>query len=160
MFLKFNSDPWVSWFSYTLSESKRWDDFRDPYRFEYDQTHNANLVVGRDLSSNWRISGRYRFVTGNPYTPVDSAVFDSDNDVYIPQRGALFSKRVSDFHQLDLRIDKKWILDEEIWSVYLDIQNLLNRQNTEQIQFSYDYATTQEVMGLPILPALGVKGEF
>lgn len=55
-------------------------------------------------------------MTGNPYTPIVGGTFDSDNDVYLPQRGSFYSERYKDFYQADLRFDKKWIYDEEIWS--------------------------------------------
>jgi hypothetical protein len=59
-----------------------------------------------------------------------------------------------------LRFDKKWIQDEEIWSLYIDIQNVLNTINSENIQYSYDYKKTAPVSGLPVIPTLGLKGEF
>jgi hypothetical protein len=61
---------------------------------------------------------------------------------------------------LDLRIDKKLISDQEIWTFYLDIQNVLNTKNSEGVQYSYDYSSKQDVQGLPIIPAIGVRGEF
>jgi hypothetical protein len=158
--LKFDFNPWQGWVSYTLSESKRWDPTKPVYDFQYDQTHNLNIVASYEYVRNWKFSGRYRYVTGNPYTPVTGGIFDSNNDVFIPVRGPIYSERQKAFQQLDLRIDKKWILDQEIWSFYLDIQNALNSKNPEQIRYSYDYTQKEEVMGLPILPALGIKGEF
>jgi hypothetical protein len=59
-----------------------------------------------------------------------------------------------------MRIDKKLILDQSIWTFYLDIQNVLNIKNSEGLQYSYDYATKEDVMGLPLLPSIGVRGEF
>jgi hypothetical protein len=158
--VKFDLAPWSGWVSYTLSESKRWDPKHSEYNFQYDQTHNLNLVGAYDYGRNWKLSGRYRYVTGNPYTPVLGGTFDADNDVYVPTRGGFYSERQSAFQQLDFRVDKKWILDTEVWSIYLDIQNLLNAKNAEQIRYSYDYSQQQNVSGLPILPSIGVKGEF
>lgn len=160
MQLKMDVAPWSGWISYTISESKRWDPIRPEYRFEYDQTHNFNVVGSYEWARNWKLSGRYRYVTGNPYTPIVSGSFDADNDVYIPKRGDIYSERQNAFQQLDLRLDKKWILDREIWSMYLDIQNVINMKSTEQIRYSYDYSQKETVTGLPFLPALGVKGEF
>lgn len=158
--LKFDFAPWNGWVSYTISESKRWEPSKPEYSFQYDQTHNLNIVTGYDFANNWKFSGRYRYVTGNPFTPVTGGIYDSDNDVYIPVRGAIYSERQTAFQQLDLRADKKWILDTEVWSLYLDIQNVLNAKNPEQVRYSYDYSQKEEVLGLPILPALGIKGEF
>lgn len=158
--LKFDLAPLSGWVSYTLSESKRWDPKHSEYSFQYDQTHNLNIVGAYDYGRNWKFSGRYRYVSGNPYTPVISGSFDADNDVYVPTRGGFYSARQTAFQQLDFRVDKKWILDTEVWSVYLDIQNVLNAKNTEQVRYSYDYSEKENISGLPILPSLGVKGEF
>jgi outer membrane cobalamin receptor len=158
--LKFDMTPWSGWISYTYSQSKRWDPAHTEYNFQYDQTHNFNLVTAYEAGRNWKYSSRFRYVTGNPFTPVTSATFDADNDTYIPTRGAIYSERQAPFMQVDIRIDKKWILNTEIWSLYLDIQNLLNAKNPEQIRYSYDYSQQEVVSGLPILPALGIKGEF
>lgn len=158
--IKTTLSPWKGWLSYTLSESRRNDLTKRNYVYEYDQTHNVNLVASYDYGKNWLYSARLRHVTGNPYTPISSGVFDADNDVYIPQRGDFFSRRRAAFNQLDLRIDKKLIYDESIWTVYLDIQNLLNTKNIESIDYSYDYSQQQNTTGLPLLPSIGVKGEF
>lgn len=158
--LKWNNTFWDVWLSYTWSESFRWDQRVAKYKHRYDQTHNLNLVASKKLENNWKVAGRARYVTGNPYTPVVAGTFDADNDVYIPKRGSFYSQRYSDFFQLDIRIDKKWIFDEEIWTLYLDIQNILNTKNTESIEYSYDYSKKDFVSGLPLLPAFGIKGEF
>lgn len=158
--LKFDLLPWSGWLAYTYSQSRRWSPANPAHDFQFDQTHNFNLVGAYEASRNWKYSVRYRYVTGNPYTPVVGSTFDSDNDTYIPTRGPIYSERQGAFSQLDLRIDKKWIADTAIWSVYMDVQNILNTQNAEQIRYSYDYSQKETVSGLPILPSIGMKGEF
>lgn len=158
--LKFEGEPWSGWLGYTFTRSTRWDDQNPEYPSQFDQTHNINLLVAREFPRNWKVSGRYRWVTGSPVTPVTGGVYDADADVYLPSRGPLYSERLSDFRQLDLRVDKKWILDTEIWSVYLDAQNVLSNRNPETIRYSFDYKVKEEVTGLPLLIALGIKGEF
>lgn len=157
---KFYDPDYTGFISYTWSRSTRWNPAQAESVFQYDQTHNFNLVAGHEFSRNWKLSGRFRYVTGNPQTPVVGATYDADNEVYIPQRGALYSTRLKDFNQLDLRLDKKWVTDRSVWSVYLDIQNILNTKNPESLQYTYDYSRHEEVSGLPFLPAVGVKGEF
>ncbi len=157
---KFTEIDYSGFISYTWSKSTRWNPNQPEYNFQYDQTHNFNIVVAKPLANEWKISGRFRYVTGNPYTPVVGSTYDADNEVYFPQRGALYSERLKDFFQADLRIDKKLIEDKDIWTFYLDIQNILNTKNPESIQYSYDYSQKNNVSGLPLLPALGVKGEF
>ncbi len=157
---RYNPDPWNFWASYTLSRSTRSDPLRGSYLFQFDQTHFLTLIAGVNLGNRWRISTRFRYVTGPLDTIPVGAVGDIDNDVFIPIRGGLFNTRLDAFSSLDLRIDKKWVYDTWNLSLYLDILNTLNRRNQEGIQYSYDYSRSQTVMGLPIIPTFGLKGEF
>lgn len=157
---KYDSSDWSGWLAYTYARSTRTFPPREETLFEYDQTHNFNLILTKPLGNNWVVASRLRYTTGSPYTPVVGGVMDSDSDVYLPIRGGIYTSRYDNFSQLDLRLDKKWITDEEIWSIYLDIQNILNQKNSETIQYSYDYKQKGSISGLPILPSIGLKGEF
>jgi hypothetical protein len=119
----------------------------------------VNLLASYILN-DWQLGSRLRFVSGNPYTPIIGSTFDADNDVYLPQRGEIYSERNPNFFQWDIRVDRKWIYDTWILSAYLDIQNLTNSQNQESITYSYDYSEKKPITGLPTLPSIGVKGEF
>lgn len=158
--LKMDFTPWSGWLSYTLSRSTREEPGQSTYLSQYDQTHLLTLIASRELPSNWRVAARFRYVTGEPSTPITGAFFDSDNDVFVPVRGPFFSERLGAFAQLDFRVDKRWIFRDWILSLYLDIQNITNRRNAEQFQYAYDYSSRTAIEGLPILPTLGLKGEF
>ncbi|MCC7440287.1 MAG: carboxypeptidase-like regulatory domain-containing protein [Bdellovibrionales bacterium] len=160
VWLRYRQDRFSGWLAYTLSRSRRWSEERAESFAQSDQTHNVNLVGALDLPGNWRFSARVRYVTGNPLTPVVDSIYDSDNDVHIPVRGPYFSERVDPFFQVDLRIDKKWIFDTWILSAYLDVQNVTNQGNVESVSYSYDYRERTAVEGLPMVPTLGIKGEF
>ncbi len=152
--------PYTLYGAYTLSRSTRWDPANTVYLSRYDQTHYLTLIASTELPRNWKLSARFRYVTGALTTPITSGVFDSDNDVYIPIRGGLYSSRLSAFSSLDLRADKRWVYDRWVLSLYIDIQNALNRSNPESVQYSFDDKTNVNVAGLPILPTIGLKGEF
>ncbi len=158
--LRFDKKPWSGWLSYTISRSHREELGRGEYLFEYDQTHNVNLVGAFDARNNWRYSSRLRYVTGNPVTPVIGGTLDADNDVYVPRRGPFYSERNSAFVQLDIRIDKTWVYDNCLLNVYFDVQNVSNQKNSEGIRYSYDYSQKRNVDGLPILPTFGIRGDF
>jgi hypothetical protein len=158
--LQYRAQPWDAMLAYTLLNSQRNEPAIGEYPAQFDQTHNINVIAGWNLANNWRISTRVRYVTGNPVTPVIGATYDADNNVFIPQRGGYYSERLDPFFQWDLRFDKKWIYDTWILSLYLDIQNVSNQANTEQIQYSYDFTQSESVSGLPVIPSLGLKGEF
>lgn len=156
---KYYGDEWSLTVAYTLSQSFREVPGQGEYPSEYDQTHNLNILTSHRWGA-WTLGNRFRFVTGNPYTPIVGAFYDSDNDVYVPERGDYFSRRVENFFQWDLRLDRKWVYDTWILSAYLDIQNVTSQRNQESITYSYDYSKSKTVSGLPVLPTIGVKGEF
>jgi hypothetical protein len=160
MLLRYEANPWTGWFSYTLGRSTREQPGQPTYPSAYDQTHNLNLILAKDMPRNWKLSGRFRYVTGNPVTPVVGSVFDTNSDSYIPIRGPFYSQRVGAFYQLDIRVDKKWIYDRFILTAYLDIQNITNHKNVENVSYAYDYSERTDVSGLPIIPSFGLKGEF
>jgi len=157
--LKWKQNEWAAVLSYTYLKSLRQEPTRDEYPSEFDQTHNLNIIASYERT-RWSYSARMRYVTGRPYTPVEGAIFDNDNDVYVALSGDFLSKRFSSFFQLDLRVDRKWIYDTWILSAYLDIQNVTSNKNVESISYNFDYSEELETSGLPIIPIFGVKGEF
>jgi molybdate/tungstate transport system substrate-binding protein len=66
----------------------------------------------------------------------------------------------SNFHQLDLRVDKRWVFNKWILNTYLDVQNAYNRSNPEGLTYSYDYSQSKPQSGLPILTIFGVRAEL
>jgi TonB family protein len=150
-----------AWVAYTLSKSERKDPDSSRYRlFDHDQTHILTVIGSYRLPKNWEIGTRFRYVTGKLYTPVGGAVFDADTDAYSSISGRVNSARVDAFHQLDIRIDKRWIYKSWILNAYLDIQNVYNRANVTDIDYNYDYSKRTPEVGLPIVPVIGLRGEF
>jgi len=149
------------WVSYTLSRAERQDEPGGEFRlFDFDQTHILNVVASYLLPYNWEVGLRWRLVTGNTNTDFIGGVYDSIRDEYVPIPGATNANRLPMFHQLDLRIDKKWIFDRWKLSAYLSLVNAYNRENVEGFNYNFDFSDRQNVTGLPVLPILGVKGEW
>jgi len=157
---KYKTSSWQGWISYTLSRSTRGDAQTPETLSPYDQTHLLTAVGDVALGRNWKLSTRVRYSTGNLYTPIVGGIFDIDNDTYTPIRGDIYSRRMGAFFQADIRLDKKWIYDTWILTGYLDIENVTNRANPQEVNYSYDYQQSAVVSGLPILPTFGVKMEF
>jgi len=149
------------WLAYTLLSSERRDAPGQPlHPSDFDQTHVLTAVVSWKFVRTWEAGVRFRYATGNPYTPVAAGIYDADHDLYLPLPGPKDSDRLPAFNQLDARIDKRWVFDRWMLTAYLDVQNVLNHSNTEFILHNFDYSQTAPVTGLPIIPALGIKGEF
>ncbi len=160
------------WLAYTLMRSQRRDGPGKLWRlFSYDQTHILTLVAGYQLftsekqrnhgqRSGWEFGLRFQLVSGNPSTPILGGIFDADYDTWLPIPGPVNSERMPLYHRLDLRVDYTWAFVYWALSVFLDVQNVYNYQSIEGMQYNYDFSERAYFRGLPILPALGVRGSF
>ena len=124
------------------------------------QPHLLTLVGTVRIGRGWSAGLRFRLVSGSPYTPVVGSVYDAESDTFVPLYGPGNSERQALFHQLDLRVDKTFTFRAWKLSAYLDVQNLYNQRNQEGLSYRFDYRESQPLTGLPILPILGVKGEW
>lgn len=154
------------WLSYTVSRSIRQDDPTIPsypewHAFPLDQRHILALVLSYRLRGDWIVGTRVRAVSGNPYTPFEGSVYDADSGRYqcvpSPQR---LSGRLPGFFQADARVDKRFVFHSWMLSVYLDVQNVTNRENAEFRFPSYDCSETVAIPSIPVLPALGLRAEW
>ncbi|MEK7691033.1 MAG: TonB-dependent receptor, partial [Bdellovibrionota bacterium] len=158
--IRLEAHPFNGWISYTFSRSTRTEPGRGTHLFQFDQTHILSVLSSVVLAENWTFGARVRLVSGNPTTPILGGIWDSDADRYQSETGPFYSERLSPFFALDFRVDRKWVFENWIFSAYADIQNATNQKNREAVRYSYDYSQKEEIAGLPILPTLGVKGEF
>ena len=155
------SDKLTGWIAYTLARSERRDSGTTEWRlFDYDQTHILTALGSYKLARNWTLGARFRYVSGNPRTPIVGSVVNASADRYEPLFGAVNSARNPAFHQLDIRIDKRWVFQRWILDTYLDVQNVYNHRYAEGLQYSYDYTESKPQAGLPILTIFGVRGEI
>lgn len=149
------------WVSYTLSRAERRDHEDAPWRlFDGDQSHVVSAVASWSLGHGFEVGTRFRFASGVPRTEVIGAYFNSRDGVFEPIFGEQNDGRLPDFMQLDLRASWRWKDDPFAFSVYLDVQNVTNRSNPEEVVYVHDFEDNAFVTGLPLLPVLGVRGEF
>ncbi len=153
-------DSFAGWLAYSFQRSLRSDppDAQRPY--DFDQPNNLTVLGTYQLGRGWSAGARFRLVSGNPYTPVVGSVFDSATGVFVPVYGETNSDRLASFWALDLRVDKVWTFKDWTLTLYLDTQNVTNRENQEGWTYNYDYTERTPSTGLPILPILGLKGEW
>ncbi|QKG80439.1 TonB-dependent receptor [Tenuifilum thalassicum] len=126
-------------FSYTLvrSETSLMDNNLQPtdswIPTSWDNRHLVTITATRSFKKGWDFGFKWRLVGGPPYTPYDLATSSLIN-VWDVQRQPLFdysrfnSKRLSAFHQLDVRIDKSYFFDKWMLNIYVDVQNVYNFQ--------------------------------
>jgi TonB family protein len=149
------------WVAYTLSWSEQKNRGDPSYTYsDFDQRHILTVIAQYKFGNGWEVGGRFRLSTGVPTTPIVGSTFDSDTQGYDEVDGKAGSAREPAFHQLDLRVDKSWLFDRWSLGVYLDVQNVYNHLNQEGVIYDYRFQTNIVVPDIPILPTLGVKGQF
>ncbi|HKY41187.1 MAG TPA: TonB-dependent receptor [Polyangiaceae bacterium] len=159
-------ERFFGWAAYTLSRSIRQDcPSCDEYLFQYDQTHNFIVLGSYRLGRGWEFGARFRVVSGPLQTPVVGlpslpAIYAADAGTFVPLQGKPFTARLPVFHQLDLRVDKRWQFKAWALSAYIDVQNVYNNPAKEDFIYSFDYSKRGYQTGVPIIPALGLRGEF
>lgn len=156
------SSGWFGWIAYTLQHATRRDTPDGPTRlFDWDQTHILTAVASYHLPKQWEVGARFRLVSGNPRTGLAGAVWSEKRDDWQGIDSACYNcERLPAFHQLDLRVDKRFVYDRWLLNLYLDVQNVYNRSNPEGLFYNYDLSRYSYQSGLPILPSLGIRGEF
>jgi hypothetical protein len=91
----------------------------------------VSLTAGKRFGKNWEAGARWRFLGGAPYTPIDvetSSLIDVWNlrGQGIPDFSQINALRLDAFHQLDIRIDKRYFFKKWNFNWYIDIENLYN----------------------------------
>lgn len=126
--------------SYTFVRSEFQDEQGQYTPSAWDSKHILTLTAVRNIGKNWTIGAKWRFLGGLPYTP-----YDIENSAYIDvwnSKGSpyfdytrLNAERLDPFHQLDIRIDKKFFFERWSLMLYVDVQNLYNFQATQPANY-------------------------
>lgn len=98
----------------------------------WDSRHIVSFTAGKKFKKGWELGWRFQFSGGLPFTPVDEAtslVIENwnVNRAGVPDYSRLNSERINAFHQLDIRLDKKWFFKKFDLNLFLDIQNIYNQ---------------------------------
>jgi TonB family protein len=161
--VKYKPDArFFGWLAYTLSRSVRQDGPDQASRlFQWDQTHVLTVLGSYRLGRGWEFGARYRIVSGSLWTPIVGSLYNASSGAYAPiDSPQQFSERLPVFNQLDLRVDKRWNFEAWRLSTYLDVQNVYYAQNVEGYNYNYNYTQRTPITGLPIIPSLGIRGDF
>ncbi|NOU32915.1 MAG: TonB family protein [Polyangiaceae bacterium] len=147
--------------AYTLSRSVRQDSPSDPQRlFQFDQTHILTVLGSYRLGRGWEIGARFRLTSGSLTTPRQYGFFDENAGAYLPISYPTNGERLPVFHQLDVRVDKTWEFKAWKLSAYLDLLNSYNQGNVEGISYNYNSTLRTNGQSIPIIPSIGLRGEF
>ncbi len=148
----------------------------------WDNRHIITITSTKQLPKNWIVGFKWRYLGGLPYTPynlditAEKAYWDTKGLPYIDYT-RLNSERFEAFHQLDVRVDKKYFFPKWSFMLYVDIQNLYNFKSknpdfyttqrnadgsyiyTDETETKYELKALENVSGT-LLPTLGLMFEF
>ncbi|MCY4632926.1 MAG: TonB-dependent receptor [Acidobacteria bacterium] len=182
------SDPaarLAGWLSYAWGRADR-DTYGLRYPFEYDRPHAFNAVGRYRLGDRWSIAATAQFATGFPYTPaVGVRVADEEDSrgrlvpardtagalIYTVDLGgldALQRGRLPHYARVDLRIAHQPGGPSGRWLWYIEVINLLNRDNPVEFETELAHDPDRGVprivespsAGFPIIPSFGVRIRF
>ncbi len=117
--------------SYTFVRSEFESPQGDYIPTSWDSKHILTLTSTKNLKNNWTVGLKWRYLGGLPYTPYDletsayKVAWDTRGRAFLDY-SRLNEKRLNPFHQLDMRVDKKFFFDKWSLMTYIDIQNLYN----------------------------------
>lgn len=148
----------------------------------WDNRFIVSLTAGKRFGKDWELGGRWRFLGGAPYTPFDieASTLRSNWDLRgggILDFNNINGVRLKSFHQLDLRVDKKYFFQQWNLNWYFDIQNAYNfkaqqpdelipiRENNGNIGVNPADSNRYQIRSVintagTVLPTLGIIIEF
>jgi len=136
------------WLAYTLSWSLREDDGGILGQSDWDQRHLLNIVAGYRLRGGISVGARFHFNTGRRAPIIGTGEY----------------QKLPDFYQLDLRAERRFVLDRFLIDLYADFANVTDTREVVQLVNAYDPNTQQMYVQQQsfrfILPTIGVHAQF
>lgn len=151
------------WLAYSLSKTELRDSDQDPFRPpSNDQTHVVNLVGSYKISALWEVAARFKYHTGDRYTPIRDAAYNASLDKYQarPLPDDENAERLEDFHEMSIFAAKDFLADTWKLTLRFGIEYLALQRQVQSMQYSYDYSEKEPFRGLPPIPYLEMRGEF
>ena len=177
--------PLTGWLSYAWGRANR-ESYGQRYAFEYDRRHAFNAVGRYRLTSRWDLAATARIASGFPHTaPVGlrvSAVEDErgrlvpgtdldGNLIYTVDYGSvenLNSGRLPYYARVDLRAMYQPGGATGRWSLYIEVINLLGRDNPVELEPELEHDPGSNMprlvevasQGFPRIPTFGFRLRF
>lgn len=120
-------------FALTLFRSEFQDKNNRYVQSSWNNRFILSMTGGKVFPRNWEVGAKLRYSGGSPYTPYDIATstLKSNYSIFpqgIPNWSQLNTQRLSNFYQVDARVDKKYPFKKFTLNVYFDVQNLTYNQ--------------------------------
>lgn len=119
-------DGFYGLLAYTFVRSE-FEDLDGWVASSWDNRHILSTTGGKKWESGWEVGARLLVSGGLPYTPIDPQSLSVEQwDFYgrpLPDYSQLNTERNGAFHQLDVRIDRKWFFERWSLDVFFEVQN-------------------------------------
>jgi hypothetical protein len=157
-----------SWLAYSYARTRERFDFGTVPR-SLDQPHTGAIGLDWRPRRDWSVDLAWRYRSGWPTTPVAAISIGDPEDPDEPPElaavfGALRSERLAAYHRLDARVSRRFGLRRGALTLFLDLQNLYDRENLAgfDVELDEDEGTirTEDENWPGIFPSLGVAWEF
>lgn len=135
-------------------------------RSRFDGGHAVNLTGGREFLKNKQgktvvkgVNARIAWLGGFRDMPIDEAA-SAAQGYTVYQAGSSFSVKHPDYFRTDLRLYIKWNKQGRSSTLSLDLQNLLNRKNTQYQYYDSVKGAVATKLQLGLIPIMTWRGEF
>ena len=175
----------AGWLSYAWGRADR-ETYGLRYPFEYDRRHAFNAVGRYRLNERWSVASTVQVATGFAYTPAIGlrvAAAAESGGRLVPARDAagalvyaadyggldnLHRGRLPHYARVDLRVTHRPGGAAGRWSWYLEVINLLNRDNPVELETALLHdpdavrprLVEMPTAGFPLLPSFGFRFRF
>jgi hypothetical protein len=132
----------------------------------WDVRHSVSATGGVRLGA-WEVGSKLTVLSGRPFTPFDLEA--SAEEYALSRRGVrdldrLGEGRTEAYARWDVRVDRRFAIGRRVNGVvYVDIQNVLDRENVFGLQYTEDPAEpdfVREELNVGRLPSIGFSVEF
>lgn len=141
--------------SATFSRSRYKDPAGQWFDRLFDNRYIINLGAGYLPGKRWEFSFKWMLVGGSPYTPFDMNARNGSRDF-----SRFMGARIPDYSTVNIRVEKRFYFGKSGLIVYLDIWNILNRENIYQYKWDSVSSSIGAEHQLTILPLFGIEYEF
>jgi outer membrane receptor for ferrienterochelin and colicin len=107
-----------------------------------DQRHAINVDVNYAFGRNWNANMAVAFRTGRPVTPLTLTTTPGG---VTPVLGSINTERLPAYERVDLRLSREWLTHSGTLRFFLDVNNLLGRQNVAGLDITVDEANTLQI---------------
>jgi outer membrane receptor protein involved in Fe transport len=158
------------WLSYTLSSIEdRVEGVWQPRSI--DQTHAIAANLNYRPTRKWNLSWVWLYHTGWPTTAVEAELVQQADGWWreVHTIGPFYAERLQDYHRLDLRASRTTTVGKGRLTMFIDVQNLYDRENPRGLEIDQStwvaqpdgrlLADFEEEAWFGIMPSFGISWE-